>query len=269
MTVPIKFKPVINTVYPSSNKIEFERWVSENFNGCKTDREYLDVYWTAYFVNNNYGNDKKALDELQEFINQLDKSKKYWTLCQYDDSILVDVSGIDLLRFEMSRKGYFDIPLIGQPYPYTFDLTKKYLFSFVGSMTHPIRQKIKELEGYPDSYISFDPHPPEKYCEILSRSIFALAPRGYGINSFRIAEAVQYGAIPVYYSDIFCIRNDCFFSEFGVLIHQSQNLLEEIKLITEQQIHQKQKVLQSAFDKYFSYQSVYNFIINTLETECH
>ena len=39
------------------------------------------------------------------------------------------------------------------------------------------------------------------YAEIMERSVFSLAPRGYGKTSFRLYEAFQMGSIPIYIFD--------------------------------------------------------------------
>src|SRR5262245_28649341 len=118
--VPDRFKPVISVVYPPNNHIEFERWIDSQYDGCNTERIYLPVYWTGYYVNNDYGNDRNAIAHLQGFLDSLDESKKYWTVVQYDDSILNEVSHLDILRFEMSKNYGYPLPLIGQDHPYTF-----------------------------------------------------------------------------------------------------------------------------------------------------
>jgi len=62
------------------------------------------------------------------------------------------------------------------------------------------------------------------FCNLMYRSRYALAPRGYGRTSFRLYEAMQLGCIPVYifdepwlpYSDV--LR----WEDFAVLCHQEE-----------------------------------------------
>jgi hypothetical protein len=93
------------------------------------------------------------------------------------------------------------------PHKFEFPGIEKDIFcSFVGGDTHPIRKEIvKQLAGKEGYYVTMKKHTMQEYCKILARSVFALCPRGYGKTSFRIAEAIQYGAIPVYVSDEFVI----------------------------------------------------------------
>ena len=71
-----KFRPHINPVYPPNNHLIFEEWFSMNYNGCNTDRRLLPVFFTSYWVNNDYGNDKEARRELNDFLGTLYKPKK-------------------------------------------------------------------------------------------------------------------------------------------------------------------------------------------------
>jgi hypothetical protein len=48
-----------------------------------------------------------------------------------------------------------------------------------------------------------NPDDMNRFRELMSKSIFALCPRGVGSTSFRIAEALEFGCIPVYISDVF------------------------------------------------------------------
>jgi len=264
INVPKQFRPHINTDYPKNNKLIFEEWFAQQ-PLPKTEREYLPIFWTSFYVCNNYGNNKKALYDLQAYIDTLDKTKKYATIIQYDDSILNDVSGLDLLRFEMSKTTGYSLPLLCMPHPYKYDLKREIFANFIGSMTHPIRNHANGMPS--DCYVSFKPHTIEKFTEILSRSIFTLCFRGYGANSFRIAEAVQYGSIPVYISDEFVFGHHMNFEDFGVVIksedaHRINEILRAIPLID---IVTKQDNLAKAYEKYFTYQSNYELILKALD----
>lgn len=264
-----QFRPHIIPVYPADNNLIFEEWFAENYKGCNTDRELLPVFFTSFYVNNNYGNDLTVRKELQDYLNSLDRNKKYFSITQYDDSILEDVSHFDLLRFEMSKSEYVSLPLLCQPHPYKFNSQKKNFSCFVGGRTHPIRNELENLRFIEGHHISFDLHSPEQYCRILSESVFSLCPRGYGINSFRIAESVQYGAIPVYISDDFVHPSWMKFSDFGVCINSRhiQFLDEELRRLSPERIIELQKNLSEAYEKFYTYKANMNHIINYLEAE--
>lgn len=266
------FQPHINVEYPKNNFLIFEEWFAQNYNGCDTDRELLPVFFTSYWVNNNYGNDEDAKRQLQEYIYSLDRSKKYFSICQYDDSVLIDLCGHDVLRFEMSKNIGVPLPLLCQPHPYEFKAEKKYFANFIGSMTHPVREKMNDLKQYPDCYISFENHSIEKYCEILSQSIFTLCPRGHGANSFRISEALQYGSVPVYISDDFIIPyNLKDFEDYCVLINDKDawDIRGVLDSIPDEEVIIKQFRLGKLYDKFYTYESNLRNIKVTLETEYH
>ena len=100
----------------------------------------------------------------------------------------------------------------------------------------------------------------EKYKEILNRSIFTLAPRGYGYTSFRIYEAIQANSIPVYiwhdkmvlpFSDILD------WNDFSVIINSKDisklpEILDGIDITEKQRNLQKVKK-QFTFDETFKY----------------
>lgn len=207
--VPQELQPKQHHRYPEDNAWEFERWLKDNLKPQELigkDRTYLPILWTGYWCNNGYGTKDKAKRTLQRFIDSLPRSKKYWSVVQYDDGPMVDFKDLDIKIFGMSG-GRIDypIPLLCQPHKYEFPGIKKDIFcSFVGGDTHPIRRElVKEFEGRPDCYVTMKKHSLEDYCRILARSVFALCPRGYGASSFRIQESVQYNANPVYISDKF------------------------------------------------------------------
>jgi hypothetical protein len=62
---------------------------------------------------------------------------------------------------------------------------------------------VEQFAGKKDCMVMIKKLPLKEYCNVLARSVFALCPRGYGKSSFRIAEAIHYGAVPVYVSDEF------------------------------------------------------------------
>lgn len=265
----MNFKEPIRVIYPPNNFKLFEQWFDESYKWCNTDRELLPVYFNGFYVNNNYGNDLEARKELQSFLYSLDRNKKWFTIIQYDDSILDDVSHLDLLRFEMSKNIGVPIPLLCQPHPYKFIGGKKWFGSFVGSRTHPIRNNLESLKGKEGYYISFEFGDIETYCRVLHESMFSLCPRGYGANSFRIAESIQFGSIPVYISNEFILPFNIDFEEFGVLIKEEDaGIIHEIlSNIEPEEVIRKQDRLKEVYEKYYTYEGCFSQIIKHLETE--
>lgn len=204
VSVPRNFTPIQAMQYPADNAVPFERWYMENFvDANQRERIYLPIQWTALYCNNNFGKCHKTKLHIQSFLDSLDREKKYYTIVQYDDGILNSLANLDIKVFAMSGPRIdYPLPLLCMPHQYKFDVEKDIFASFVGRVTHPIRaEMIKQLQGNENYYISTKPHNMREYCEVLARSKYALCPRGYGQTSFRIQEAIQYGAVPVYISD--------------------------------------------------------------------
>lgn len=264
-----EFRHTIKVDYPNGNRPIFEEWFSENYFKCNTDRELMPVWFTSYFVNHDYGNDKRKKQELQEYVDSLDRNKKWFCIIQYDDGVLIDFKDLDVLQFNMSKNIGVPIPLMCKPQPYKFSEQKKWMANFVGSKTHPIRESAEQLKKHEDYYISFEPHNIDKYCEIISHSLFTLCYRGYGANSFRIAESIQYGSIPVYISDEFIIPFDLDFNEFGVVIKEEDKYRvdEILKSIPIEDIIKKQEKLSSVYNEYYTYEGCFDKIIKEIEAE--
>jgi len=263
-------RPIINTIYPPENFIDFERWFTHHYLGDVSEREYLPIWWCGYQVNNRYGEDKVAMQKLQDYVDTLPNDKKYFTLSQYDNGCGVDFKGKDVLIFDMSNNGEnrYPLPLLCQPH--SFDFTgqpKDYIANFIGNKTHPIRNQLEQLQNKEGYYISFQPHSIEDYCRKIYKSIFTLCPRGYGRNSFRIVEAMQYGSIPIYISDEFIHPHNISFDTYGFTIADGVDVFEYINKITPYQIYEKQEKLKTYYEKLYTYQANFDLIIEYLRNE--
>jgi len=265
--VPHEFTPTINTIYPHGNLIIFEDWFSYN-DIPNTNRQYLPIQWTAYHVNNNYGNDIVAIKRLQDYVDLLPRNFKYFTIVQYDDGCLIDFKDLDILIFSMSKKIGVEIPLLCMPHKFEFNGEKEIYASFIGTHTHPIREHIFNIKDN-NYYISDNPHNEKDFCNILASSLFGLCPRGYGLNSFRIAECMQYGTIPVYISDEFIGVFDANFEHFGVLVKEkdAHRITEILYSIPLEIVYEKQKKIKEYYDKYYTYAGAFNQIITHLQNE--
>ncbi|MGA2470757.1 MAG: exostosin family protein [Solirubrobacteraceae bacterium] len=86
------------------------------------------------------------------------------------------------------------------------------LFSFIGSRTHPVRERILQLRHaraliedtgavHFRQLVAEDRPDQARYGETLARSKFVLCPRGYGPATMRLYEVLQTGRVPVIISD--------------------------------------------------------------------
>lgn len=200
--VPSVFQVPDFFYYPSDNFPDFEYWFKQNITEAELsywDRVYLPILFTSFFKRNQYGKNAAAIGLLQDFVDTLPADKKYFCIVQYDDGVLIDWKGKDVKVFSMSGNGDVQLPLVCKPHSYDPNgCDKDILLSFIGRVTHPIRNVILKWGiGKKDCYITSDPHSLGEYCKVLSRSRFVLCARGYGVNSFRVCESLQYGAMPI------------------------------------------------------------------------
>lgn len=276
--VPVEFFFQDKLEYPTGNKPDFEFWFAKNYRDeeNKSDRIFLPFTLTAYHKLHGYGKSHHALKRLQNFVNKLDKSLKYFLICQYDNGTLVDWENIDVKIYEMSGNHEaeldYPLPLIAQPYPKQLPQEKKYLANFIGRITHPIRQKmidaVMNKQGY---YVSTANHSVDHYTRVMAQSTFTLAPAGYGRNSFRCAECILQGSIPVYscWNDEFVIPHKVPFDYYGVLIKERDipNIDAILKAIPESEIKRKQSVLQEVYETLYTYEGTKHLILEDLKNE--
>lgn len=265
--VPQQFRPHIKYAYPPDNDLIFEEWFFQHYKGS-TGRTYLPVFWTSYYVNHGYGKDKKAIHELQKFLDKLDKSKKYFTICQYDDGLLNEVRHLDIKVFGMSGHPVdYPLPLLCKPHKFRYGIIKDLTANFIGRVTHPVRsQMLSVIKHSREFYISEKTHSLQDYCRVIARSVFTLCPRGYGQTSFRILEALQYGSIPVYISDSHLLPHNIPFYTYGVQVKESEigNIVEILKGISPIEIQNKQKAIKEVYEKYFTYEGCRDVILGNL-----
>lgn len=269
--VPPHLKPMQFGRYPPDNAVIFERWYMDSWNAKdETERTYLPIQWTALYCNNGFGN-QPIIHSIQKFIETLDKGKKYYTIVQYDDGILNDLSGLDIKVMAMSIQSDFNLPLLCTPHKFNFrpkDIEKKYYASFIGSLTHPIRANIiDQLKGNPDYYISTDHHSLYSYCQIFAQSKYVLCPRGYGLNSFRIQEAIDFGAIPVYISDEFVYPYNMPTFVFGPQLSPDADINAALKYFDETEMIKITKTIIEKNKSLYTYAGCKMEILNYLRNE--
>jgi hypothetical protein len=268
LDVPTKFKPEYISDYPcyttGKNMEElFYEYFSTHKDNIISDYVYLPVFWTSYYVTNNYASN---IDELYDWLESLDKTKKYFTIVQYATGIFVRNFDLNILVFSggggglnikndvtsrevsfyginrhifFGNKANYDIPLVCLPLFPTIDIEKDIFCSFMGRLdTHKCRFDMKILLGNNADFQFFDSENFEQYKTIINRSIFTLAPRGYGYTSFRIYEAIMGNSIPVYIWEdkkVLPFSDTINWDNFAVIINSSEieqlpNILKNVDI---------------------------------------
>ena len=233
-----QFRPATSHTYPPfKNGRYMEEYVYEYFLKNPSSAIYIPIFWTNMqnhpgFKNNMQPKYNKLLQTALK--NHASKNPKYFTIVQHDDGPLLDLPPGTIV-FGAST-GTIPLPLIYEDVSERLlkepRIKKDLLASFVGSMTHPIRDAmIKAVDGKDgiicqgkngwNAHISDDLA--DVFIKLTLRSKFCLAPRGYGRSSFRFFEAMQLDTIPVYIWDDICwlpYQDVIDYSTFSVLIHK-------------------------------------------------
>ena len=293
--VPKKFQPNYKSSYPcysSGKNMEeiFYHMLKEKKDEIETDYIYLPVFWTSYYVLNNYG---KNINDILVWLRSLDKSKKYFTIVQYASGIFVDEcfnlniivytsggGGINIKNntekvvstpfgnrsIFIGKKGNYDIPLICNPIFPTEEKKKDIFCSFIGRFdTHPCRVKMKKILQRDKNFIFFRSGDFKKYKDILNRSLFTLSPRGYGYTSFRIYESILAESIPVYIWEdqkVLPYQDELKWEEFCIIVKSSE--IEKIPEILKNCDHEKMLKKIKEIKHLFSFEGICNYIIKKL-----
>jgi hypothetical protein len=270
--VPDKFQPKHPFPYPEDNHHEFERWYFDNYDMQSEEREYLPIFWTGYYCKHKFGQHKPAMVDMQKFLNGLDRSKKYYTIVQYDHGILNNLRDLDIMVFSMSGgRTDYPLPLVSMPHAAQHeDVHGNFLLNFIGQLTHPIRKIVlRPLMHIHNCFVTTTKQNLYDYTWALQNSTFTLCPRGFGPTSFRIQEALQYGSIPVYISDEFIIPHNIPFEEYGALIEakDAHRVHEILSAIPESEIRRRQEAIPHIYQKYFSYEGNKEAIKKALKNE--
>jgi len=292
--IPKIFQPVYKSNYPQYScgknieEIYYEIF-SKYKDLIKTDAIYLPIFWTSYYVINNYGNN---IDPLLNYITTLDKNKHYFTIVQYASGIYIKENLKNLLVFSAGGGGLnnketsvkeeiffglkrhifygnvadFHIPLICFPLFPSLKISKNIYCSFMGRYdTHKCRVIMRNELSNNNKFIFFNSSGFEKYKEILNRSIFTLAPRGYGYTSFRIYEAILAGSIPIYIWEnkkILPFEDILNWNEFSIIINENE-IKNLPNILSTCDISKMQKKIEDV-KHYFTFENTFKYIKNKL-----
>lgn len=256
----------------------FNRWNEENI---KTDRTYIDIFWTNNFCNAMFADQQyyNAQEELDKILSQ---DGSYFTVSQFDDGPFEDFPQNTLIFSaggNREKGNIVPIPLVCGSIPKEIIPNKeKTIFaSFVGSRnTHPIRMDMCKYlsgkDGYTITAGNWSTSVPMdnfmQFLDITCASKFALAPRGYGKSSFRLYEILQLGAVPVYISDIHYLpwTDELDWDDFCVPVNEDE--IEEIDDILKSIDNVRYNKLldngKKVYEDYFSLEGMFKSIVKRL-----
>lgn len=278
---------IIPNTYPTYPPYHVGKYIEEYYaeyalnNPAKTNRQFLDVSWTNHYMISG------GRERIQQEINKLDFDKKYYLVCQGDDTPchtnlpkntrVYSAGGI------YKSSNLVKIPLICSSLnldPVSLQ-DKKILSSFIGSDTHEYR-KILINESQKDNRIFGIIKPwsiivPENqfqiYKNVSLRSKFVFCPRGNAPASFRLYEAMQFSAIPIYFSDEYYLPYEnkidwnklCIFSNPQNL----KNTLNYIQNMTDNEYIDRVKYIHETYKNYFTLEATCKKINEDLNNELY
>ncbi len=277
--VPSAFQPEYRTMYPrySAGKHIEEKMYAfflKEQEHIHTEYVYLPIFWTSLYIRRNYG---KQIDDVYNWLEQLDSSKKYFTVIQYADGIYIRKplpahikvfaaggKGLNVkdTPFDVSMRPHYDLPLL---YDFSFprwNIPKDIYCSFIGSCsTHPIRKKCQDQLSHLNGLVFADTIQHSEYIRTMNRSVFSLCPRGFGLTSFRLFEAIAAHAIPVYiWSEdaVLPYKDKIDWESFCVLVHEDD--IGEIPHILSQVDIPKYTTALQKVTPLFTYEYMFEYI---------
>jgi len=238
-----------------------------------TGYNLLPVSWTNIYNNHNH-----LVRDLQKDLNELDYSVKYFTVSQHDDAPKEKLPP-NTIKFSAggNQPNCVPIPLICSPIPNIKNPIRDIFCSFIGSATHPVRLDMLHILVNKSEYVlkpkhwspSIEDTRQDLFLDLTSRSTFSLCPRGYGTTSFRLYEAMQLGAIPVYiYTDepYIPFSFDLNWNDFCVLIDSKSiyNIDNILKSISNEKINEMRSRINDVYYNNFTLESTCKRILKYL-----
>ena len=248
-------------------------------------RKLIPVHWTAVYnhkVKEGLGpntTNGALRSRLQDYLDNLDPNEKYFVVCTHDDAPSENLP-LDTVVFAAggnARKIDYAVPLTCGPHINVQDPVRTVFCSFVGSVTHPLRERaLRTLYQKPGVMIdatewqeSVQPDRAKTFKNIAQNSIFSLCPRGYGATSYRLYESIQLGAIPIYISDrqLLPWNDELDWSEFCVIVgpQEIDSLYDKITSMTGTQVRKMQDRLINIWDSHFSIEASCQHILKRLK----
>ena len=150
--------------------------------------------------------------------------------------------------------------------PVLYNTNRAYLYSFIGSKTHAIRNKIINSKHPADTFIkdttglnSWDLEEKDRarfqagFRDVINNSFFVLCPRGMGPCSYRLFEAMQLGRVPVIIADSWVKIPGINWDRFSITIPEAQvNLIPEILNERKQNAVEMGRLARQTWEQYFA-----------------
>ena len=276
-----------DTYPPFKNGLYKEEYFLKNFleNKPKTKRKYIPALWTNFQIEGWFQSQKKNMqNSLDEWLRNNPCEHGYFTIVQHDDACLLKLPENTIVYGSCS--GSIPIPLIYQDLNNNLENIPKKRFndknilcSFVGNITSNnvqpnVRALMFNILSHSNNFhlINSGGWNPvvnkqnqDIFIQTTINSKFALAPRGYGRNSFRFFEIFKLGTIPIYlWNDLDWLpfKDEIDYKKLCINIHYSQlNNLENILLNITENDYNNMLNYYNTIKHLFSVEGLYDKII--------
>ena len=286
LELPKQFRPATSIVYPPfKNGRYMEEYFYEYALAHKasidTTLVYIPVFWTNLQNHPAFSTQKPNYNQLlQMALKKMPPTTQYFVVVQHDDGPQLQLP--KNTKIFGACTGTIPLPLIYEDTNSTLLNTprpqKRYLASFIGSNTHPLRNKLtRTLTDKNDIYFSVQnawsskvpADAAKEFIEKTLESRFCLAPRGYGRSSFRFFEAMLLGIPPVYFWDDtewLPYKNILDYSKFSVSIHETniEKTYDILKSISEEK-YQSMVAELSRVQHYFTLEGMAEYISGQIQ----
>ena len=194
----------------------FYDYIVSHKDKIQSTKVYIPIFWTNLQNHPAFANQKQNYTILlNNALKKMPEDTEYFTIIQHDDGPQLPLPKNTMIFGACS--GNIPLPLIYEDTRNTLLNTPRYdtkhlLGSFIGTLTHSVRNKmVKQLDKRDDIVLITQPH--TEWTSNVSKSAadvfiektldakFCLAPRGYGRSSFRFFEAMLLDTVPVYFWD--------------------------------------------------------------------
>jgi len=263
--------------YPATGiKLEdyfYQRWIADPPRGLH--RKYVPIFWTYVYCAKH----RRRFFLMRKTLRSVQVPA--FTVVQHARGIHRMRKPKCVLTFAAGGVGDVPIPLVYDMPPPAAPVDRKLLAHFSGNIRSKpnnhgkIRSKMQAaMAGINDVVVVDTAGRPRRRVPVaksMRQCVFALCPRGFGKTSFRLYEAMYYGAIPVYIYDVpWLPYTDVLdWSEFSILCHISQidSLAARLRAISPGAIRQMQAKVAELVPEFFTLDGVYNQIIRRLRRE--
>lgn len=295
LTIPKIFQPSYKSTYPpysSGQNMEeiFLKYFEDNKDNINTEYIYIPIFWTSFYVIRKYGT---QINDLLEFLDKLDKTKKYFTVVQYATGIFVKKQNLNIMVFSagggginiknrterkvkmngnpnrvvfIGDKGKYDLPLMCEPLIKYDNIEKSILCSFMGRLdTHPCRFDMNKILKTQKGFVMSPSRGYNAYKEMLSKSVFTLCPRGYGYTSFRLFEGMLMECIPIYIWEdkkVLPFDDEIKWYEFCIIIN-AKDIKKIPEIIDGISVEKREKMLSKIREynqKYFNFAGSFEYM---------